>query len=223
MIWYGMDLLLNTDRQTCGEIASPWWMMREDRGETGPDIAHSYDTHCLARLFRLRSFESVPIFVFSRLGFVEEGRVGAISERLRQLAGEAGVCLGQPHSGALVQGGGGFEGTVCMYFVICASCSCRRVGCRGLVWVLVAGETKLGEEKGLGGKWPFWTQPPPLPVGAILNVSCSILSPLPLSEVSLPSKIGDVSERNRARSSFDHVKQAGPCKVANLAPRGQII
>jgi hypothetical protein len=42
-------------------------------------------------------------------------------------------------------------------------------------------------------KGPVWTQPPPLPAGMPAAARCWIFSPLPLSEVSLPSKMGDFS------------------------------
>lgn len=41
-------------------------------------------------------------------------------------------------------------------------------------------------------KGPVWTQPPPLPSTMPLLL-CLIFCPLPLRDVSVPSKIGDVS------------------------------
>ena len=49
------------------------------------------------------------------------------------------------------------------------------------------------------GRWtyslngPVLTQPPPLPAGTMPEALCVIFSPLPLMDVSLPSKMGDFS------------------------------
>ena len=59
------------------------------------------------------------------------------------------------------------------------------------------GEGRSGK-RGLEG-WthslngPVLTQPPPLPAGTTPEARCWVFSPLPPSEVSLPSKMGDFS------------------------------